>query len=190
MKSILLLLAFATLAHAQQPAPKPSARMTARAGAAGMQRDNSFVTDYGSHEYDISRSVRVDAELTTTNREEFPAVLRWYVIGKTLIRNSPRSLLKSGELPVKIAPRVTTKVSVDSGQIKASDDTYMALGQRYVSGNKIDGWVLRLVAADGTELSTASNTSEALAWMKLQPKWKDPAATKAGATPAAARVVQ
>ena len=165
MKTIalaLLLLLLPSLAFAQV-AEKPTARLTAKTAGTRTIRPTS--------ETDIARTIRVDAEVSTLNKTEFPAVLRWFVVVKAQQVNAKRELFKGGEIPVNVNSRAAAKIQIDSAAVGPNDTTYIAPSERSVFGYKIDGWVLRLLAADGTELATASNTPEALAWLKTQAEW-------------------
>jgi len=170
MKTAALLFALLapTIALAQTPA-KPSASITAKSVAARTGRVNNYVTYWGSYDRSYEREVTVEVQVTTSGRASFPAVLHWFIVVKP-VKSAKRSLAEAGEIPLNVTPGTATKTEFTSKPVK-STDTNFVYSDRYFSGSKIDGWVLRLTSIDGQELATASNTPEALAWLKTQPEW-------------------
>lgn len=169
MKPLLLALLVPALALAQLPV-KPSASVTAKTMAARSGRVNSFVTDYGSYDTSYERQVRVEAQVSTSGRVSFPAVLHWFIVVKPL-KSSKRITVETGEIPVKVAPGGSTKVDFTSKPVSASDMNLKAIGVRDLTGAKIDGWAIRITTQDGAELASTTNTPAALEWLKTQPEW-------------------
>jgi hypothetical protein len=171
MKTAALVLALLapSVALAQAPA-KPSASITAKAMAARTGRVNNYITDYGSYDKTYQREVTVEAQISTSGRASFPAVLHWFIVVKP-VKSPKRILVEAGEIPVNVAPGGSTKTEFTSKPVKSTDTNFAYAGDRYMSGAKIDGWVLRLVSMDGQELATTTNAPEAMAWLKTQPEW-------------------
>jgi hypothetical protein len=158
-----------TIAFAQTPA-KLNASITAKSVAARTGRVNNYVTYYGSYDRSYEREVTVEAQISTSGRASFPAILHWFIVAKP-VKSAKRSLVEAGEIPLNVTPGTATKTEFTSKPVK-STDTNFVYSERWMSGSKIDGWVLRLTSVDGSqELATASNTPEALAWLKTQPEW-------------------
>ncbi len=167
-----MLLAVSCVAQEPAPAtPKPnysSVRLDAKGTGNGSHTTHNWESGWGSYQREYDKQSAVEALVGTSGRTEVAVKIDWIFVGKTLYKNK-RIAIGHGTKAVTITPGPDQHVPLTSGEIHSTDNNYVALGERTVSGSKIEGWIIRLLDNDG-RLIAAKASADYLDKIARDPK--------------------
>jgi len=112
-------------------------------------------TSYGSYDVAYYRDKDISVEVRNVGREPVKAVVTVYLVGKSLATDG-RHILSRRALPFDLRPISTETQSMRSEGVDSSILNLSALGERWVSGSKLEGWMAVAIIDGQIVLSRAS----------------------------------
>jgi hypothetical protein len=107
------------------------------------------------------RTTQIEAEVGTFSQQPLELKLEWFFIGKQLA-GGQRIIVSRGdqEITVKSGPVVRVRLASEAVRGVESRSHYYYYNDRYVSGAKPDGWVVRVVTKDGKTLAHRASSAQ------------------------------
>jgi hypothetical protein len=139
-------------------APLGSISVSAKEVGTGKGIDRRWQTDYGSYSRDQYRTKALEVEIRNTSSKatgDCKVTACWVareVSGARQIR-----IHHAETLPAQAGPVAGSSVRFWSPLMAEGDDRYVALGERYRSGSKIDGWFV-IVSRDDVVIGGVGST--------------------------------
>ena len=158
------LLLQAVIADAEPTAPPVAVRLDVKNVGSAKIIDRKWESDYGSYWRDFVRTTRLEAEVGTLSKPVKGASIGWFFVGKKL-SGTERFFVMADAKVINIEPGPAVKMLLESGGVESSVTNYAALGQRYNSGAKLEGWIVRVQDESSRTLAirASSATLEQLA---------------------------
>ena len=126
-------------------------RIRAQSVAAGRDAQTHWKASWGSYDQNITRTRMASATVECTlGGGPAEIVTQW--ISSVAGQASNQSVAKIDRTPITLAPGSST-TEFFAATFEESDLKLKALGERYQSGEKYVGWIIRIIAADGQELA-------------------------------------
>lgn len=116
----------------------------------------NWETSYGSYNIEYYRDKDISVEVVNVGRIPVKAVVTVYLIGKSLA-DEERHILSLRTFPFDLAPISSQTQSMRSEGVKSGVLNLSALGEQWVSGSKLEGWIT-MAESDGQILITKGST--------------------------------
>jgi hypothetical protein len=117
-------------------------RMTSKAGG-----NFTWWTDYGSYAREYNRCVGIEIEARNMGAAQDEFKIQWFFIAKD-VKTGKLRVFDYGKQIVILGPGGIATAAVASKPLAAKDTTYVLAGRRYLSGDKLDGYIVLVKAGD------------------------------------------
>ena len=120
---------------------RPSLSLDAKTVSSQTEETNSYKTDHGSYDKEYARVRLVEGTLRNMGKEAQDVTITTYFFGRAVGTNK-RVILKEEAQICLAMPNITVPIRHNSGIVEGKDLNLAAIGDRYTSGHKIEGWVM------------------------------------------------
>lgn len=149
-------------ASALAQSPKAAVRLDVRnvgSSKTGGSGTYYYWDGYGSYWRDYFRSTQLEADIGTFSAKPLSAKLQWFFIGKRTGSTGQRVLISRGQQKVSVVNGPSIKVRLASEPVRSTEIRSAYYGNRYSSGVKPDGWVVRVMSQEGSELALRASSA-------------------------------
>jgi hypothetical protein len=161
MKTTFLSVSLALVVSAFAQDKLPNIRLDVKNVGSAKQGYTSSYSYYGGYWRDYMRTTQIEAEVGTFSQQPLNLKLEWFFVGKQLA-GGQRIIVSRGdqEITVKSGPVVRVRLASEAVRGVESRSHYYYYNDRYVSGAKPDGWVVRVVSKDGKTLVHRASSAQ------------------------------